>query len=327
MALVLVDRGRDVRAWGVMVAVAAAVLGVAGPVWAGERKTLVIASGEVSGYYFPVAGALCRLINKDRPNGLTCAVMPTSGSAANAASLRSGEADMAIMQSRAADLALHAGEGFKDLALPDLRALMSVHPETTMIMARPGSNVEKVSDLRGKRVNLGRQGSFQRMMAAAILDAAGISEGDLAAVVELDLADEARELCDGNIDVAFFSGVHPMTEVANAFEQCAVTPVAFKPRASVTKMVPWLSLVQIKADTYEGIHDDIPALGMRGLLVASAKLPADDVQAVMKAINANFSALGRLHPVLKGLTKAESAHDGISIPLHDGVVKGSAEAR
>ena len=304
-----------------------AAMGVAQPTWANERKTLVIASGEVTGYYFPVAGALCRVINKDKPNGLTCAVMPTSGSAANAGALRSGDADMAILQSRAADLALHAGEGFKDLALPDLRALMSLHPETTLILARPGSNVEKASDLRGKRVNLGRQGSFQRVMAAAVLDAAGISEGELAAVVELDLADEARELCDGNIDVAFFSGVHPMTEVANAFEQCAAIPVTFKPRASLTKMVPWLSQVQIKADTYEGIRDDIPTLGVRGLLVASAKLPAEDVQAVMKAINANFSALGRLHPVLKGLTKAEAAHDGISIPLHDGVLKGSTDAR
>ena len=30
---------------------------------AAERHTLVIGSGEVTGYYFPTAGALCRVIN------------------------------------------------------------------------------------------------------------------------------------------------------------------------------------------------------------------------------------------------------------------------
>jgi uncharacterized protein len=307
--------------------VAVVVMGAAAQAVAAERKTLVIASGEVTGYYFPVAGALCRVINKDKPNGWSCAVMPTSGSAANVAALRSGEADLAILQSRAADMALHGREGFKDLASPDLRALMSLHSEVTLAMARPGSAVEKASDLRGKRVNLGRPGSFQRVMAVAALDSVGISEGDLGVAAELDLADEARELCEGNIDVAFFSGVHPMTEVANVLEQCAAVPVPVVPRASMAKATPWLSATVIKGDTYDGVRADVPAVGVRAVLVATGKLPAEDSYAVMKAIHANFAALGRLHPALKGLSKAETTHDGIAIPLHDGAQKLYGEGK
>ena len=61
------------------------------PAEAAERKTLLIAGGEVTGYYLPVAGALCRVINKERPKGMGCAVVPSSGSAANLAMLRAGE--------------------------------------------------------------------------------------------------------------------------------------------------------------------------------------------------------------------------------------------
>ncbi|MEO0034600.1 MAG: hypothetical protein RLZZ501_623, partial [Pseudomonadota bacterium] len=61
---------------------------------AAEPAPLVIGGGEVTGYYFPVAGALCRVINKDHPRGMSCTVMPSSGSAANLAALKAGEVDL-----------------------------------------------------------------------------------------------------------------------------------------------------------------------------------------------------------------------------------------
>ena len=42
---------------------------------------------------------------------------------------------------------------------------------------------------------------------------------------------------------------------------------------------------------------------------------------MLTALDANFGALVRLHPVLKGLTEAGAARDGIAIPLHDGAAK------
>ena len=300
--------------------VVAATISAGLPAFAGERRDLVIASGEPAGYYFPAAGALCRVLNKDKPHGYSCVVAPSSGSAANIAALRSGEADLAIVQSRAAVLALQGGEGFKDAPMPELRALMSLHAESTLALVRPDSGIEQASALKGKRANLGKPGSFQRAMADAVLAAAGLSEGDFAAVVELDLGEQAEELCSGNIDVAFFSGVHPMAEVATAIEQCGAQPVALVGRnaEAALKRTPWLSKAVIKADTYDGIRDDQPSLGMRALLVATTRLANDEAADLVKAVDANFSVLARLHPVFKGVTKADSTREGITIPLHDG---------
>lgn len=308
----------------------ALVVAFAVPSFAGaaERRTLVIAGGEVTGYYFPVAGALCRVINKERPLGLTCAVMPSSGSAANLAALKAGDADLAMVQSRAALMASIGAEGFKEGgAMPDLRVLMGLHGEVAVVLARPGAGIETLGDLRGKRVNLGRPGSFQRLMAETVIDASGLSQGDLSVLVELDLTEQAAELCQGNIDAAVFTGIHPMPEVQLAVEECGASLVAIKSKSmdSFFKKVPWASRFVIPQGTYDGQKEDVAALGLRTLLVAGSRLSAEEAAAVVKAVNANWGAFTRLHPALRGLSRGDGDRSGIPIRMHDGVDKTPSE--
>lgn len=289
-----------------------------------ERHTLVIGSGEVTGFYFPTAGALCRVLNKEHPQGATCAVSPSSGSAANVAALKAGETDYAIVQSRAAVQAATGADAFKDAAaLPELRAVMSLHGEAVVILARQGAGIESPADLKGKRVNLGRPGSFQRAMAEMVIEAAGLSEGDFAPAVELDLAEEAAALCEGNIDAAFFTGIHPMAEAAAAVDECNATlvPVKGKNLDHWLKRNPWMSKGVVRKGSYDGVNDDVATLQLKAVLVTTTRVPAEEVYEMLKAVHANFTAFTRLHPVLKGLGKADSARDGIAIKLHDGAEK------
>lgn len=291
---------------------------------AAEHNMMVIASGEVTGFYYPTAGALCRVLNKERPAGAACAVEPSSGSAANVAALKAGEADFVILQSRAALLASNGTDAFKETgAMPELRAVMSLHGETVAVLAREGSGIASLTDLKGKRVNLGRPGSFQRAMAETVLEAAGLSEGDLSPAVELDLGEEAGALCEGNIDAAFFTGIHPMPEAAAALNDCNATLVPLKAKTleAYLKRQLWLSHAAIKAGTYEGQKETVPSLQVKALLATTTRVGTDEVYEVLKAVYANFPAFTRLHPVLKNLSKNETAKDGIAIKLHDGAEK------
>lgn len=314
-----------VGAWLAVLAVSGAVSGPAAE--AAERRTLVIAGGEVTGYYFPVAGAICRVINKDHPHGLGCAVMPSSGSSANLALLRSGEADLALVQSRAASQAVAGEEGFREFGpMPDLRALMALHGEVAVVLTRPGAGIDQLGDLKGKRVNLGRPGSFQRTMAETVIDASGLSQGDLSVLVELDTGEQAAELCQGNIDAAVFTGVPPMPEVQAAMEECGATlvPIRSKSLDSFLKKVPAVARFVIKGGTYDGQKEDVAAIGLKTLLVSN-RLSDEDAADVVKAVWSNFGAFTRLHPALKGLTKAEASRDGIPVKMHAGAVKVHGE--
>lgn len=291
---------------------------------AADRRMVLIGSGEVSGFYYPAAGAICRVFNKDRPHGNGCAVVPSSGSAANVAALRAGEVDFALVQSRAAFAAVNGTEGFSESGpFADLRGVLSLHGESALILARPGSGIEQMSDLKGKRVNLGRPGSFQRMMADVALEAAGMSEGDLSPAVEMDLAEQGGELCDGNIDAAFFSGVHPMPEAAEAMDRCDAVAVPLKSKGldAYLKANAWLYRGTIKRETYDAQKDDIPTVQMRALLVTTTRQSAEDVTDLLKSIQGNFAPFTHLHPVLNGLGKAEMVKDPMPVRRHDAVDK------
>ena len=312
-----------IGAWLAMMAVSAS----APAAEATERRTLVIAGGEVTGYYFPVAGAICRVINKDHPHGMSCAVMPSSGSAANLALLRSGEADLAMVQSRAAQQAFAGEDAFKEAGpMPDLRALMALHGEVSVVLTRPGAGIEQLGDLKGKRVNLGRPGSFQRVMAEAVIDASGLSQGDLSVLVELDVSEQAAELCQGNIDAAVFTGVHPMAEVQTVVEECGATLVSIRSKStdSFLRRVPAMSRFTIKGGTYEGQKEDVAGLGLKTLLVTN-RLSSEEVTDVVKTVWSNFATFTRLHPVLRGLSKADASRDGIPLKMHEGAEKAHGE--
>src|SRR3954449_5800878 len=121
---------------------------------AAQQKFITIGTGGVTGVYYAVGGAICRLMNKDRAKtGIRCSVESTGGSVFNVNAIKSGELDFGLAQS---DIQFNAtkGEGqFKGKADPDLRAVYSVHPEPFTVLARKDGGVTKFEDFKGKRFN------------------------------------------------------------------------------------------------------------------------------------------------------------------------------
>ena len=95
------------------------------------QEFISIGTGGVTGVYYPTGGAICRLVNKSRKeHGIRCAVESTGGSVYNINTIKAGELEFGVAQS---DWQHHAYNGTSkfegDAAFPDIRAVMSVHPE------------------------------------------------------------------------------------------------------------------------------------------------------------------------------------------------------
>src|SRR4051794_39968626 len=144
--------------FGVPVALAAAVAlgGFAAPA-AAQQKFVTIGTGGVTGVYYAVGGAVCRLMNKDRAKtGIRCSVESTGGSAFNINTIKAGELDFGLAQSDTHYQALKGEKSFKDGgAYADLRSVYSVHPEPFTVLARKEAGVTKFEDFKGKRFNVG----------------------------------------------------------------------------------------------------------------------------------------------------------------------------
>src|SRR5947199_9427206 len=93
-----------------------------------QQKFVTIGTGGVTGVYYAVGGAICRLMNKNRSEtGLRCSVESTGGSVFNVNAIKAGELDFGLAQS---DVQFNAAKGegqFKGNADPNLRANFPVH--------------------------------------------------------------------------------------------------------------------------------------------------------------------------------------------------------
>src|ERR1700686_3221033 len=107
-----------------------------------QQKFVTIGTGGVTGVYYAVGGAVCRLMNKSRAEtGLRCSVESTGGSVFNVNAIKSAELDFGLTQS---DIQFNAAKGeaqFKGNGDPDLRAVFSVHPEPFTVLARKDAGV------------------------------------------------------------------------------------------------------------------------------------------------------------------------------------------
>lgn len=295
-----------------------------------SRQPLVIATGEVTGFYYPVGGAVCRILGREaEKHGLRCLVEPTPGYMVNLSLLRRGEVDLAMVQSRALGQALGGQGAFATQgAFPGLRAIAALHSEPLLVLVAKSAKIRSLADLKGKKVNLGRPQSFQRVMAESALSAAGLAASDLAATLEIDLDQQPLALCDGRLEAAFFTGVHPMASAQQALQECDVEPLDLKgqPAREATSRPPFLASHVIAADTYQGIDKEITTIAMKAVLVATDSLSEEAAGQVAKSLVDGFAAFVEQHPVLRGVTRDGLAKDGLAVPLHAGAEKSYRDA-
>lgn len=294
---------------------------LAAPASAGDDRPLLVGGGEARGLYFPEAGAICRMVNRERSKAEpTCAVLPTAGSQANLKALADGEAQLAIVQSHILEMALDGkppgGPG------GSLRSLVSLHGEAIGLLALPDSRIKSGADLKGKRVNLGKPGSYQRLMADALLDAEGIKPDQLGAALEMESEEAGKALCDKRIDAAILTGLHPMPEIEEASEVCDAVLVPLQDPA----IDGWLGRHKafVGLSIPGGIYGEkgwVPSFGLDAVLVTTTALPDAEAYAVVKAVAGGLDAFKSLHPMLKDLDARHMANDGLVAPLHEGALK------
>lgn len=128
--------------------------------------------------------------------------MPTQGSVENLAMLRARQVDVALVQGGIADRARDAG----------LESLGAVFPEPVWAFVRTDRGIARLSDLRGRRVAVGPEGSGTRVLALALLAANGIAPAEVEAL-PLAGPEAAAALREGAVDAAVFVSARPTAAV------------------------------------------------------------------------------------------------------------------
>ena len=289
-----------------------------------QQKFITIGTGGVTGVYYAVGGAICRLMNKDRKtHGIRCSVESTGASAYNVNTIKAGELDFGMSQSDVQYNA-YAGTGaFKDAPFKEMRAVFSVHPEPFTVVVRPEAGVTKFEDLKGKRFNVGNPGSGTRASMEELLDALGWKLSDFSLASELKADEHGPALCDNKIDGFFYGVGHPAANIQDPTTTCGAKLVSLTGPA-IDKLVadkPYYAKATIPAGLYKNNPQATETYGVTATLVTSASMPDETVYQLVKSVFDNFNEFKSLHPAFANLEPAKMVKDGLSAPLHPGAEK------
>ena len=177
-----------------------------GPVSAAKRRYVSIASGWVTGAYFPMAGAISRIAWKHlKDQGIKVTAESSGASVANSKLIGSGDTDFAILQNDIASYAHYGKKGMFDEPIKNLVGVCTLFPEHVQLVSRTDSNIKSVADLKGKKVAIGPVGSGTTENAKQILEGWGLSVADLGKTDQLTASQASDYIKDGRLDAAFFT--------------------------------------------------------------------------------------------------------------------------
>jgi TRAP transporter TAXI family solute receptor len=217
-------------------------------------------------------------------HGVKVVVLPTRGALDNLDKLAGKAADVGFVQGGLA-------EGRE---LPHLMSLGSLYPQPLMIYTRTSKPIERLTDLRGKRLAIPPEGSGARVLAQKLLQA---NEMDRAptVLVGLDAEEAQRQLVSGKVDAAFLMGDVATPQVMRSLRE-----------------VPGIELASFRqADGYLRKFRFLSKLTLpEGAMDLGRDYPPEDIELVGPTVE--LVARDDLHPALSDLLigAAREIHGG-----------------
>ena len=270
----------------------------------GPPKTLTIATGFPDGLYHQFAKQLQVELAKEK---IVLRIQNTGGSVDNLALMADSKSgvDLAIIQS---------GVGNPN-QYPKLTALAGLFYEPLWVWYRPdafikdGGTLRQLSQLKGKKVSIGNEGSGTNMLSQAILKLNDIESTQLN-LVSLSPDEAIKQLRQGGIDVAMIvlAGEAPLLK--DFYQLPGIRLMDFDQAETYTRVLPYLNRVDIPRGLVSIAHDlpkqDIHVIAPTATLVAHSDINPASVSLLLGTtydILRNYSRLQKPgeFPSSKGL--------------------------
>ena len=126
----------------------------------GAKEFVSIGTGGMTGTYYPVGGALCRIVNKDPQ--MKCSVQSTGGSVYNVNNVLKKELNFGFVQSDVVYDKYNGTGKFKDMGDTNLRSVVAIYPELLAFVVSKESGITIWPAKRSTSVILGAATKLRR---------------------------------------------------------------------------------------------------------------------------------------------------------------------
>ena len=253
-------------------------------------RKVSLSTGQENGAYEEFGKKYAAALAK---HGIKVALQPSAGSQENLQRLKQGQVDIAFVQSGSTDEAAAEREG--------LVSLGSLFTEPVWLFLREPqgkgkhqqAEITELSQLKGKRINLGPEGAGAPRLFKQLLSLNGVEPGDLT-TSSLGNTAATVELLEGRIDGLVFSSAPEAPLIQMLLQTPGIRLFNFAQAEAYARKLPFLT------------HVVLP----RGIVDFGRDLPAKEYHLI--APTATLVAREDLHPALVDLfvQAASSIHGG-----------------
>ena len=290
--------------------------------WAQKTVRLSIATGGTGGVYYPLGGGMANVLSKYIPYAEATAEV-TTASVDNCLLVGQGKADLALIM---ADTGLDAYQGkaqFKGKV--PLRTVAVLYPNNMHMVTVEGKGIEKITDLKGRRVSTGAPGSGTEVMALRVIEAYGLDPNKDMTRDRLSVSESAGALKDGKIDAFFWVGGLPTAAITDLGATPGVKMKLIGHAEAVPKMRGKYGPLYVKGvipvKTYPGQSMEIPIAVVWNLLVCNENMKESLAYDIIKTLFDHKPELVASHREASSLSLEHQAGGGSPIPFHPGAIR------
>jgi TRAP transporter TAXI family solute receptor len=271
-------------------------------------KVIDMATGFPTGLYYQFGE---RLKTELAQEGVKLDLMTTGGTVDNLALLNepNSRVDFAMVQGGVADMSKY----------PKLVSIAGMFYEPIWVWYREAAfkgdgGLRVLSQLKGKRVSVGNEGSGTLALSNALLQISGLSDSDFRA--EKLKPDQAIDkLNGGELDVVFIVAAAEAPILKKFYEIPGIRLMSFDQADAYVRNLPYLSKVNVPRGLLSISHD-LPRQEIQ-VIAATATLAAkEDISPAMVSL-----LLGASYDILKSYSRLQKvgefpSNTGLDFPLH-----------
>jgi len=291
----------------------------------GAAQMIRIMSGPQGGSWYPLAGAIQSIVEKNVP-GTSVRVAPGAG-ISNVLGVENNKAEMGFGNSVSTFDGINGNDPFKKKT-DNVCHIATLYFQYFHIVALADAGIKTVADINGKVLTTQQKGNTGEQMTRDVLKTYGLDYGKLRKVNFGSYSDSVEQLKDGHAQV--FTGVTTVPASAvmdiGTSRKIIIVAVPDDKLRMLQKVNKGYDKRIIKAGTYAGMDKDVQTIGTWTHLMMRCSTPEDLVYKITKSLAQNTEQLGHVVAAVKGLTAKELAID-VGVPYHPGARKFYREAK
>jgi hypothetical protein len=308
-----------------------ALLSLAPQTVASEIKLLKIGTASPGGNWYLSGAAMAPKLEEVLPGVRVTST--TGGSVSNTVKVNSGkELQIGLSIANVIYQGYHGMPPFFKEAHENVRFIGTIETMIWQMVVPRKSDIYSVYDLKDKRINPGKIGWGDRVTAELVLKAHGLSFEEIEAnggvVNSLGFNDAATMMQDGHLDCEMtYGAIMPFLLNLDTRPGLRWLPLGGKERDAFLKnelAMGWAKAT-LKKGAYDGVTEDIPAVGVQTAVIVNKDLPDDMVYKITKVLfESGFQKDIFAAAEKKGFPKAcslETVMNGATIPIHPGAIR------